>query len=88
LANKKAGLLMAIHLFNAQCIMKKKALRRLRGSKDKQTERVGVQRYGSRSVCAVSQNGLRSKLSGKYCKMVGKAQVLKFILTFCCPCAT
>ena len=32
-----------------------------RSAKDKQTERVGVHRYVSRSVCAVSQNGLRSK---------------------------
>ena len=32
-----------------------------RSPKDKQTECVGVHRYGSHSVCAVSQNALRSK---------------------------
>ncbi len=32
-----------------------------RSAKDKQTEGVGVHRYGSPSVCAVSQNALRCR---------------------------
>ena len=60
-ANKPAPKVLAyLHLSKSSFLT---YLPECQGSpKDKQTEGVGVQRYASPSVCAVSQNILQSKL--------------------------